>query len=238
MLNKAKHQLLLGRILKDIYTNVAIAPVLGFKGGTCAYFFYNLPRFSVDLDFDLLSPIVKPQEIFTAIGTILKAYGTLKDACIKRYTIFAILSYGESDCNIKIEINLRSIEENIRGFFENREYLGISMLVAKKEYLFTCKLVALTARKVLAMRDVYDIYFFAKNNWDIDAVALQKRTGEKVVQYLGDCIACIEKIKHNQILSGLGEVLLPKEKLWVKEHLKDEVLFMLRNYLEVFASNN
>ena len=45
----------MGRILKDVYTDVSIAPLLGFKGGTCAYFFYGLPRFSVDLDFDLFS---------------------------------------------------------------------------------------------------------------------------------------------------------------------------------------
>ena len=44
----------MGQILKDIYTDISIGPLLGFKGGTCAYFFYNLPRFSVDLDFDLL----------------------------------------------------------------------------------------------------------------------------------------------------------------------------------------
>jgi len=56
MLNKEKHQLIMGRILKDVYTDVSIAPLLGFKGGTCAYFFYGLPRFSVDLDFDLFSP--------------------------------------------------------------------------------------------------------------------------------------------------------------------------------------
>jgi len=54
MLNKEKYQLTIGQILKDIYTDTSISPLLGFKGGTCAYFFYNLPRFSVDLDFDLL----------------------------------------------------------------------------------------------------------------------------------------------------------------------------------------
>jgi len=57
MLNKEKHQLIMGQILKDIYTDTSIAPLLGFKGGTCAYFFYGLPRFSVDLDFDLLKKI-------------------------------------------------------------------------------------------------------------------------------------------------------------------------------------
>ena len=55
MPNREKHQLIMGRILKDIYADIAISPLLGFKGGTCAYFFYGLPRFSVDLDFDLLA---------------------------------------------------------------------------------------------------------------------------------------------------------------------------------------
>ena len=45
----------MGQILKDIYTDASISSLLGFKGGTCVYLFYNLPRFSVDLDFDLLT---------------------------------------------------------------------------------------------------------------------------------------------------------------------------------------
>ncbi len=35
---------------KDIYTDPMIGPILGFKGGTAVYLFYNLNRFSVDLD--------------------------------------------------------------------------------------------------------------------------------------------------------------------------------------------
>jgi len=72
MLNKEKHQLIMGRILKDVYTDVLIAPLLGFKDGTCAYFFYGLPRFSVDLDFDLFSPDeIKQTLLFDTIRKIL-----------------------------------------------------------------------------------------------------------------------------------------------------------------------
>ena len=216
--------------------NATLAPLLGFKGGTCAYFFYNLPRFSVDLDFDLLPSEKQHQEIFATVCTILKAYGTLKDARIKRYTIFALLSYGDADCNIKVEINIRNLEPNIRDYFVCRKYLGISMLAAKKTYLFTCKLIALTSRNTVAMRDVYDIYFFAKNNWDIDAAMLQNRTGKNLHAYLSNCIALVEQIKNNQILSGLGELISSQEKTRIKAHLKEEVLFMLRNYLSAFVS--
>ena len=63
MLNKEKHQLIMGRILQDTYSDTSISSLLGFKGGTCAYFFYGLTRFSVDLDFDLFSTDDATQKI-------------------------------------------------------------------------------------------------------------------------------------------------------------------------------
>lgn len=235
MLNRTKHQLLMGQILKDIYSDVSIASLLGFKGGTCAYFFYDLPRFSVDLDFDLLSSDERKQKIVLAkIADILKKYGVLKDQRIKRYTIFFLLSYGDDDHNIKIEINLRSLSADRREHFIIKEYLGISMLVAKQEYLFTWKLIALLSRNVVATRDIYDIHFFAKNNWDINSEILQNETTMSIDSYLAKCILFIEKIKSNQILQGLGELLDSQEKLWVKANLIKETVFLLKNYAAIY----
>lgn len=235
MLNKEKHQLIMGQILKDIYTNISIGPLLGFKGGTCAYFFYNLPRFSVDLDFDLLIVNEKNQKmIFEKIINILSKYGQIKDQYIKRFTVFALLSYGNDDHNIKIEINVRKLVENIKDHYEMKEYLGISMFVAKKDYLFASKLSALTLRTETAMRDIYDIHYFAKNNWDINVEVIKERTGKTIKEYLTDCIAFVEKVKDNQILQGLGELIEgEKEKTWIKNHLKADSIFMLKNYISV-----
>jgi predicted nucleotidyltransferase component of viral defense system len=53
MLDRNIHKTILLQILKDIYTSTSLGPVLGFKGGAAAYFFYGLGRFSAELDFDL-----------------------------------------------------------------------------------------------------------------------------------------------------------------------------------------
>jgi len=235
MLNKEKHQLIMGQILKDIYTDVTISPLLGLKGGTCTYFFYNLPRFSVDLDFDLLAVNEENQKlVFEKIVSILNKYGQVKDQYIKRFTFFVLLSYGDDDHNIKVEINVRKLVENIQDYYEMKEYLGISMLVAKKDYLFASKLLALTLRNETATRDIYDIHYFAKNNWDINAEAIRERTGKTIKEYLTDCIAFIEKVKDNQVLQGLGEFIEgEKEKTWVRSHLKADSIFMLKNYMSV-----
>lgn len=235
MLNREKHQLIMGQILKDIYTDVTISPLLGFKGGTCAYFFYSLPRFSVDLDFDLLVVNEENQKmVFEKIVGILSKYGQIKDQYIKRFTVFALLSYGDDDHNIKIEINVRKLAENIKDRYEIKEYLGISMFVAKKDYLFASKLSALTLRIETAMRDIYDIHYFAKSNWDINAEVIKERTGKTTKEYLADCVAFIEKVKDNKILQGLGELIEgEKEKTWVRNHLKADSIFMLKNYMSV-----
>ncbi len=235
MLNQEKHQLIMGQVLKDIYTDVSISPLLGFKGDTCTYFFYNLPRFSVDLDFDLLEVTEENQKmVFEKIVAILSKYGTIKDQYIKRFTVFALLSYGDEDHNVKVEINVRKLAENMKDLYEMKEYLGISMMVAKKDYLFAGKLAALTLRTETAMRDIFDIQYFAKNHWDINAEVIKNFTGKTVKEYLPDCVAFIEKVKDSQMLQGLGELIdNEKQKDWVRNHLKADAIFMLKNYQSV-----
>lgn len=235
MLNKEKHQLIMGQILRDIYADTSISSLIGFKGGTCAYFFYGLTRFSVDLDFDLFSTDETTQKlVYERIQSMLGKYGEVKDNYIKRNTIFFLLSYGDADHNVKVEVNIRILVPDIKEHYEVKEYLGISMLAGKKDYLFASKLAALTDRRLLAMRDIYDIWFFAKNNWDINAEVIKARTGKTIKEHIADCVPVIEGVKDNEILRGLAE-LLPgeKEKDWVKAHLRKEVLFLLQNYMSV-----
>ncbi|NCN25124.1 hypothetical protein COT94_00550 [Candidatus Falkowbacteria bacterium CG10_big_fil_rev_8_21_14_0_10_37_14] len=235
MLNREKHQLIMGQILKDLYSDVAVSSLLGFKGGTCAYFFYKLPRFSVDLDFDLLVVNEENQKlVLEKIVNVLGKYGQIKDQYIKRFTVFALLSYGDADHNIKVEINVRKLAEHIQDHYELKEYLGISMFAAKQDYLFASKLAALTLRSETAMRDVYDIHYFAKNNWDINAEIIRARTGKNTKEYLADCISFIEQINDNDLLRGLGELVeSEKEKDWIRNHLKTDAIFMLKNYQSV-----
>ena len=91
-LDTAKHKNILIKILKDIYTDATISPILGFKGGTAATFFYELDRFSVDLDFDLLDS-EKEDYVFGRVKAILESYGKLKEARKKRFNLFYMHKY-------------------------------------------------------------------------------------------------------------------------------------------------
>lgn len=71
MVNINKHKFFLTQILKDIYSDIELANSLGFKGGTALMFFYDLPRFSIDLDFNLLY-LAKEKTVYEKVRKILQ----------------------------------------------------------------------------------------------------------------------------------------------------------------------
>jgi len=227
MLDISEHRFILVQILKDIYSDSEIAPLIGFKGGTACYLFFKLPRFSVDLDFTLLDT-KKRDSVFKKIKSILQEYGDLKEARLKRYTLFFLLSYGEESTNIKVEVSLRQFPDN----YEVLNYLGISMLVMTKESIMAHKLVAFLDRSQIANRDLYDLWYFFKNNWRVNEEIVELRTEKRFSDYLRMCIEEVKKVNNTYILQGLGEVLDDKQKHWVKKNLKNELIFLIQNYLE------
>lgn len=226
-LNITTHKNILLQILKDIYTDTTLGPTLGFKGGTAAYLFYRLSRFSVDLDFDLLDE-KKADYVYKRIENIIKEYGTLKEKRKKRNTIFFLLSYEEKSQNIKIEINLRDFGSK----YEVKSYLGISMKVMVREDMFAHKIVAMTERIGKTNRDIFDIWFFLKNHWPINKEIIEKRTGLSFKDFLKKCVSSLEKTSDRNILSGIGEFLDEKQKAWAKENLKKDTVFLLKLLLE------
>jgi predicted nucleotidyltransferase component of viral defense system len=107
------------------------------------------------------------------------------------------------------------------------------MIVAKKEYLFAGKISALTMRTKTAMRDIYDINYFAKNNWDIDEEAVKSISNRDKKEQLLLYLEVIEKIKDNEIMTGLGELVKEEEKEWIRKDLREETIFMIKNYISV-----
>lgn len=222
-----KHKNILIKILKDIYTDSTIGPVLGFKGGTAAYLFYNLTRFSVDLDFDLLEP-EKEDYVFEKIEGIISAYGKIKNKKKKYYTLFFELSYADKDQNIKVEINRR----NFGSSYEVLNYYGISMKVMVREDMFANKITALYQRLDRTNRDIYDVWFFLQNNWEINKDLVEKRMKMTFKEFLKKCVEKIEKMPDRGILSGIGELLDEKQKTWAKANLKKDILFLLKVKLD------
>ena len=225
MLDINIHRNILINILKDVFTDFEIAPYLGFKGGTAAMLFYNLPRFSVDLDFDLLNKD-KEEIVYERVRSILENYGNVK-AQQKRYSLFFLLSYKEKlhmAQNIKVEINKRQFSSD----YEIKHFLGIPMKVMVQKDMVAHKFVAMYERIGKTNRDIFDIWFFLNNHWPVNEGIIENRTGLKYKEFLKKCIDSLQQVNNKKILSGIGELLDEKQKAWVKANLINETIFQLK----------
>lgn len=222
-LDTARHKNILIKILKNIYTDTSIGPILGFKGGTAAYLFYALSRESLDLDFDLLDE-TKEDYVFEKVEEIAKHYGKIKESRKKRFNLFLLLSYEDDAPNIKIEINCREFGSQ----YEIKSYLGISMKIMIREDMFAHKLVAMYERMGKANRDIFDAWFFLQNDWPINKEIVEKRTEMSFKDFLQKCIDALEKLPDRGILAGMGELLNEKQKAWTKTNLRKDTIFLLK----------
>lgn len=227
MLKISAHQLVMTKIIKEIYSDISIGSVLGFKGGTALKFFYDLPRFSVDLDFDLIDDS-KKDLVFKKITKIAKKFGDLQENRDKYFTLFWLLSYQKGLNHLKIEISKR----NAGNSFEAKNYLGLPALVMKPADMFANKLAAFLGRKRLANRDIFDIWFMLDKHWDLNEELLQQRVGMAPEKYLRRCLKFLKTKPPVYILEGLGELLDNRMKIWVKNKLLEETIFLLKLRLE------
>jgi len=213
MLNKEKHRQLLFDILKEIFLK-DFAKNIAFKGWTACYFLYWLDRFSTDLDFDILN---NDSSIEESVLKILKKYWEIK----KWRNI--ILSYSNDDDNIKIDLN-RSIWKN--NEYEIVNFFWTDIYVQKKSTIYANKVVALTERNT--NRDIYDVWFFIKNNWEINEKIIIERTWKTKKEIFEEILNKLSKLGENyKILDWLWEVLDAKQKVFVKEKLLKELIWKI-----------
>ncbi len=220
------HKRILIRILKDIYSESTIGPILGFKGGTAANLFYDLDRFSVDLDFDLLDNS-RTDRLFDQVNELLKKHGILKRVDKKRNCFVYILDYSEKvpgSQNVKVEINLRCFGSK----YAILSYLGIPMKVMERDDMAANKMVAFYERIGKTNRDIYDTWFFLVNNWPINQKLIEQRMNMPYREFLEKCCEQLENMNNKTILAGMGEVLSDKQKIWVKNMLKKDLIFQLQ----------
>lgn len=218
-----KHKFFMLQILKDIYADRELANNLGFKGGTALMFFYNLPRFSVDLDFNLLNK-EKEKNVYDKICTILLQYGKIFDKAMKFYGPVIVLDYGVGERKLKVEISNREYDNH----YEIKNLLGIEMKVLVPSDMFAHKLCALLDRPEMTSRDVFDCWFFLQQHVPVNANIVETRMQLPFADYLQKCIERLEAITDKSLLVGLGELTDMKMRTFVKTKLRQETIQLLQ----------
>ena len=216
------------QILRDIYSDLELANNLGFKGGTALMFFYNLPRFSVDLDFDLIRPNKeKENEIYQKLRDILLKYGTIEDEAQKFFGPVLVLNYGKGERKLKVEISNRQYDNQ----YEVKTFMGINMLVMTIADMFAHKLCALLDRNELTNRDIFDCWYFMENRTPVNINLVESRMEMPFSDYMQNCIDALNYLSDKNILNGIGDLIEDnKMKTFIRNKLRTETIFLLNFY--------
>ncbi len=177
---QVEHDLLLSRILVEIYNNNFLSSKLAFRGGTALHklFLKKMVRFSEDID--LVQIEAEPiGETLSALHHLLNSWmgePKVKFAEGRVTMIYRVQSEEESKpIRIKIEINTRdhfAVLDKIQIPFDvnNRWYSGKTKISTYQlEELMGTKLKALYQRK--KGRDLFDFYAVVK---EVDSLDLKK----------------------------------------------------------------
>lgn len=218
-----KHRYFMMRVLKDVFSDRELSNCLAFKGGTALMFFYDLPRFSTDLDFNLIVP-EKEEKVYGKVRKILLKYGRIVDEAMKYYGPVIVLDYGRGERKLKVEISKRQYDNH----YEIKNLLGIDMRVMVRSDMFAHKLCALLDRTEVTGRDIFDCWFFLQNHVEVNVGIVEQRMGMSLDEYLQLCIECLEKTSDKSLMSGLGELTDSKMKTFVRNKLRKETIQLLQ----------
>lgn len=215
------HKIIMTKILLALVKDSLVGSSIGFKWWTCAMFFYDLPRMSVDLDFDLIE--WNEEDIYDRVTEILKPFGTIHDMKNKHFILFRDVIYAENNRHIKIEISKRWA----RWMYVSRNFMGEQIRIMTKQDMFTHKLIALLHRSSITNRDIFDIRFFLQDGVQANTILLEELADIQAEKYLQQVKEFILWYDFRKVLYGLWELLDEKQKRFAKTKMKDQILWYL-----------
>ena len=222
-MNNDKHKLYMLRILKDVFNDPELSQILAFKGDASLMFFYQLPRFSVDLDFNLLD-ITQKEMAYQKLREIALKYGRIADEQLKHNDPLVVLDYEKGEQNLKLELSTRFFDNH----YELKNLAGTNIPVMVEPDMFAHKLCALLDRDGMTGHDVFDIHFFLSKQAPIHAGIVEQRMKKPFANYLDDCITALQTVSTKELMQNVGEFIEGKLKQEMKSgKLIDRTIEML-----------
>ena len=194
--------------------------ILVFKGGTALYKFYNLNRFSEDLDFDiagkqfnldaLIKRVLRGFELTGMQRTLYETMEYRNEINIK-FTIRGPLYDGSKNSMSRVALNLSRRERPI--LMSNKLLIASYAEIPSFEVtvLDTKEIVAEKIRCIMTRekpRDIYDLWFLSKRETPIDLSLINKKL--KLYQLVFDKALFHEKLqqKRNMWTHDLKDLII------------------------------
>ena len=202
---------------------------IAFKGGTALRLFYNLPRFSEDIDYDFLSGM-QADRLFNIIQNVFKKKKwDITDAAVKYNTVLLELRFPgpERNFHVKVEVSTRpkDLDTTILSL------RGVAILTLEPSFLMTEKLLTFIERQ--AGRDIFDAWFIIQNNYPLKESMIIDACGDELRFYE----IVLDKIKTanpKKIYRDTGKLLGDDYRNWMKTSFLDDFKRLVISKIDTF----
>ena len=217
-MDTVKQKIFMLQLLKDIFSDALLSSVLAIKGASAAMFFYNLPRFSYNLDFNLLDQ-GKEEQVYGKLRKIVQKYDSSPEETPMPHGLVMVSGQRK----LRIEISKRQWNNH----YEMHDYLGLQMRVMSKEDLFAHKLCKLLGAGVTPSRHVFDSWFYLKERTSLNKAIVEARTEMPLADYLDKCIENLEELPESELISEIRELDDGGLHSFARRDIKDDLIYML-----------
>lgn len=195
---------------------------LAFKGGTALRLFWDLPRYSEDLDFARISP-VRPDRILKSFQEIAAAKGwEVTDSAVKRQTVLCEYRFRWEGPNfhLKAEVSLRGGRPPVAIM----PLRGVPVVVLREDRLVSEKLIAFIERD--AARDAFDAWFVLDKRMELDEAALTKTYGSRA-RFFALAIRKAENLRPRALANDVGKLIGSDQREWLRTSFQEDLIRLL-----------
>jgi len=184
--------------------------LIAFMGGTALKLFYDLPRYSEDVDYDALQ-VGSPEGLIGIIkGLCTKKGWEITDNALKYYTILVELRFRGPDRNFHIKIEISTREKELKTAI--LPLRGVPIVTLEPSFLMTEKLLTFLDRQ--AGRDIFDAWFILNGGYPLDEAMIEKAF-ENRSAFFQALLNTVKKADPKKILRDTGKLLNQDYRNWI-----------------------
>jgi predicted nucleotidyltransferase component of viral defense system len=200
---------------------------IAFKGGTALKLFYNLPRYSEDIDYDSLSKF-SARKLMEIIRTaIARRRWEITDDAVKYHTVLFELRFAGPERNFRVKIEISTRDKELRTTIGSLR--GVPVLTLEPSFLMTEKLITFAERQ--AGRDVFDAWFILNNAYPLDESMITNAFGDFSSFYQA-ILGVIKKTESSKMLRDTGKLLSLDHRNWIKTSFLPDFERLVRDRLK------
>ncbi|CAB1065157.1 hypothetical protein D1BOALGB6SA_9954 [Olavius sp. associated proteobacterium Delta 1] len=200
---------------------------IAFKGGTALKLFYGLPRYSEDVDFDMLRGC-SGDELMKILDRLFKRQKwEITDQALKYYTLLFELRFGGIDRNFRLKIEISTRKKNFNTSILSLR--GVPVVTLEPSFLMTEKLMSFLERN--AGRDIFDAWFILNGAYQLNQLMIEDAFGGER-KFLESILRKIEKADQKAISRDTGKLLGPDLRNWIKTSFLSDFKMLIERKIE------